>query len=440
MDTSLVYVAATLSIIALSLLVTKPLWGVMAIFIAKPVVDTTWATPVLLDFKLTEIVSAAVPLIVFARMFFDDESRRRVAAMPLKWIWLIWSVDVIGFSTFVMFSQGWTEGLQVVMRHLNGVAGFCMLQVFCRTDEDFRRVAWALVVAGLFPMATGAIEGITGVHWRVTLGPQGVIRNVGFYHDAITIRYYALQTIMALLLVVSLSKRSMLAVALSLMYGLVAAFVLKGAYSKSGFLTLGAWLILWPILRKNVTTILGITAGAILVALYYSEDLMNSIGFVFTNEIAALNGQVGVEHAFEGRWFIWADMWNEWQALGPAEHFLGAGFLATGAHNDYFQVLMHGGLVGLAIYLTMLVAVAWNIAKALARKADVFAIVALMLFVMWIIDTMGLVVSAFSGYQWFVWGIIGYCLHRFRTEGPSTEDSPAVPHRPPRFPNLLGAS
>ena len=54
---------------------------------------------------------------------------RRVAAMPLKWIWLIWSVDVIGFSTFVMFSQGWTEGLQVVMRHLNGVAGFCMLLV-----------------------------------------------------------------------------------------------------------------------------------------------------------------------------------------------------------------------------------------------------------------------------------------------------------------------
>ena len=99
------------------------------------------------------------------------------------------------------------------------------------------------------------------MHWRVTLGPQGVIRNVGFYHDAITIRYYALQTIMALLLVVSLSKRSAIAVVLSLMYGLVAAFVLKGAYSKSGFLTLGAWLILWPILRKNVTTILGIAAG-----------------------------------------------------------------------------------------------------------------------------------------------------------------------------------
>jgi len=57
------------------------------------------------------------------------------------------------------------------------------------------------------------------VHWRVTLGEDNVVRNIGMYHDAITIRFYALQTIMGLFLIVSLSKRSTSLMLLSLMYG-----------------------------------------------------------------------------------------------------------------------------------------------------------------------------------------------------------------------------
>jgi hypothetical protein len=440
MDAAIVYVSATLSIVALALLIAKPLWGVLGILIVKPLVDATWATPVLLDFKLTEIVSTAVPLILLGRMILGADHRRPFSSMPLHWIWLTWSLDVIAFSSFILLSQGWTEGLQVMMRHLNGLAGFYMLQAYCEDDRDFRRFAWALAIAGLFPIATGVIEGVTGVHWRVTLGEDNVVRNIGMYHDAITIRFYALQTIMGLFLIVSLSKRSTSLMLLSLMYGLAAAFVLKGAYSKSGFITLGAWLILWPILRKDVKTLLGVGAALLVVAVYYSQEIMESFGFVFVKEIAAINGQVGVEHTFAGRWYLWEDMWNEWLSLGPAKQFLGAGHIANGAHNDYLQILFHGGLVGLAIYVTLLLITAWSIGRFIVREVNVFSMAALYVFIMWIIDTIGLVPSTYSGYQWFVWGVIGFCLRRLRNESASTENRITLPAQGPRFSNLLGAS
>jgi len=216
--------------------------------------------------------------------------------------------------------------------------------------------------------------------------------------------------------------------------------VLKGAYSKSGFITLGAWLILWPILRKDVKTLLGVGAALLVVAVYYSQEIMESFGFVFVKEIAAINGQVGVEHTFAGRWYLWEDMWNEWLSLGPAKQFLGAGHIANGAHNDYLQILFHGGLVGLAIYVTLLLITAWSIGRFIVREVNVFSMAALYVFIMWIIDTIGLVPSTYSGYQWFVWGVIGFCLRRLRNESASTENRITLPAQGPRFSNLLGAS
>src|SRR5580658_9745123 len=118
MDEALLYVAATLSLIALVLLIVKPLWGLFGIFFIRPLVDATWAQPLIMDFKLTEIVSSLVPLIIFVRMI-DDGGRRPFKDMPLKWIWLLYSADTVMFSSIVMFDEDWRAGLSVLMRHLN---------------------------------------------------------------------------------------------------------------------------------------------------------------------------------------------------------------------------------------------------------------------------------------------------------------------------------
>jgi hypothetical protein len=438
MDQALLYIAVSLSIVALVMLVAKPLWGVAAIFLVRPLVDATWAQPLIFDFKLTELLSSFVPLIIFARMIFDDGSLRPLRDMPLKWIWLAWSLDAVMFSSLIMFETDWRLGLSVLMRHLNGLTGFYMLQAYCRNERDFLRFAWVMAIAGFFPMATGVLEGITGVHWRVTLGENDVVRNVGFYHDAITIRYFALQTIMSLLLILAIGKRSNLVKAFCLVYGLAAVFVIKGAYSKSGLLTLGSWLLLWPILRRNIKVLLGVMVAIVLAALYFSGELMDSFGFVFVREIAVVQGQGQVDQTFAGRWYLWKDLIKEWLSLDPMAQVFGAGHIATGSHNDYLQVLFHGGLVGLSIYVTLLCAVGWAIGRSLWERRDIWAIAPLFVFIMWIVDTIGLIPSAYSGYQWFVWGIVGCCLRHRQDErlGVHTAMAPAARKT---FPNLVGA-
>ena len=439
MDEILLYIAAALSVLALILLMVKPLWGVMAIFIVRPLVDATWAQTLVFEFKLTELVSSLVPLIIFLRMITDDSTRRPFRDMPLKWIWLIYSIDSIMFSSLVMFDDDWRAGLSVLMRHLNGLAAFYMVQAYCRDEKDFLRFAWSLAIAGIFPMATGVVEGVTGVHWRTTLAENDVIRNIGLYHDGITIRYYALQTIMGLLLIHAIGKRSFFNTAFCLLYGLAAAFVLKGAYSKSGVLTLLAWTVLWPVLRKNMKAVVGLAAGAAIVAVYFSREIMDSIGFIFVRELGAVQGQVQLDQTFAGRWFIWTDMLKQWQGLGLIAQMFGAGKMANGAHNDYLQILFHGGWVGLVIYIALLFSIGWSIGRLMWKRLDVWAIAALFVFIMWIVDTIGLVPSAYSGYQWFVWGVIGFCL-RHRQDEVLAPQAATHAAAAPRFPNLLGAA
>jgi hypothetical protein len=437
MDEALLYVSVGLSVVALVLLVAKPLWGIMAIFLVRPLVDATWAQPIIFDFKLTELVSSFVPLIIFARMIFDDGRTRPLRDMPLKWMWFAWSLDAAMFSSFIMFDSDWRLGLSVLMRHLNGLTGFYMLQAYCRSERDFLSFAWSLAIAGLFPMATGVIEGVTGIHWKVTFGENDVIRNIGFYHDAITIRYFALQTIMGLFLILAIGKTKALLKAFCIAYILAAAFVIKGAYSKSGLLTLGSWLLLWPLLRKNIKALTAAIVAIVVTSLYFSKEIMDSIGFVFVREIAVVQGHGQVDQTFAGRWYVWKDLVKEWIALGPFAQMFGAGQIATGAHNDYLQILFHGGLVGLCVYVLLLFSIGWAIVRSLWERRDIWAIAPLFVFIMWIVDTIGLVPSAYSGYQWFVWGIIGFCLRHRQDEALRVHNAIA-PQVPRQFPNLVG--
>jgi len=102
--------------------------------------------------------------------------------------------------------------------------------------------------------------------------------------------------------------------------------------------------------------------------------------------------------------------------------------------------LFHGGYVGLGIYAVLLVGVSWLMLRNALRRLDTYAIAALFVFIMWMVDTVGLVPSAYSGYQWFAWGVIGFCL-RYRQDEPLrvAAISPTAASAP-RFANLIGVA
>ena len=60
---------------------------------------------------------------------------------------------------------------------------------------------------------------------------------------------------------------------------------------------------------------------------------------------------------FQGRWFGWMEMMAEWERLPAMSQLFSSGKLAMGAHNDFLQMLFHGGIVGLAMYLSLLIVI-----------------------------------------------------------------------------------
>jgi hypothetical protein len=402
------------AVLALGSLAIAPAWGIPLLMIVRPLVDTQYSQVLVGGLKLTEIVSVVAPVIVLARALMATDRHASVAAMPLRWIWLLWVADIVLFSSVVAAVSGPLEGLDVFFRHINGFTGFYMVQAYLgKDDRGTRMFVLALVVAGLFPMATGLIEAVTGHHWTVTYGEDMVVRGIGLYHDAITIRYYALQTILGLALTVSLYLgRRWLLRGVAVAYGLVAALVVQQAYSKSGTATLALWTVLWPTLQRKYRQVAIVLGAGLAVAVWYGKEVMATLGFIFRQEIGLVQGTTSFEHSLTGRVPLWEQMLGQWQSFDAAAKLFGSGHKATGAHNDYLQVLFHGGLLALIIYLSLLVLVFVRVIRDLAERPEPLRVAALLVLLMWMVDTLGLVISAFPGYQWFVWGVVGLSMRR----------------------------
>jgi O-antigen ligase len=232
------------------------------------------------------------------------------------------------------------------------------------------------------------------------------------------------QTLIALLLYAALYvRRSLWLKGAALAYGAVAMVVLLRAYSKAGVLSLGLWAVSWTTLQKKFVALALVAVVVTLGGLYYSHDIATNVTKLFHKEIGALEGTVDTKRTFAGRWYGWQEMMVRWQKFDWPQKVFGSGELAVGAHNDYLLLLFHGGVVGLAIYLALLTAIGTRIVLNLWRRIDPLAVGALMLFLMWLVDTIGLVPSSYPGYQWFVWGMIGLSF-RLREEEATSATEP----------------
>jgi len=412
----LLYAAILLSFVALPLLVVWPVAGVALLFISKPIIDTTFAQPLLYGIHLTEIVGALVPMVVFGQMFFarSEEAWHR---MPLREIWTVYAIDVFLFSLIIAYSQGFLSGANIFLRYINGFVGFYILQAFFHHDQGKRlkTLLVALIIAGLFPMGIGVYQRVTGTEW-IHAEAETLTRYIGLYHDAFTVRYYAFQTLLALILYGALfSGRNLFIKISTLAYAVVSMVVMIGAYSKAGIVSLLMWVTSWTVLRKKIIALFLIITCAAFLGTYYTSSIIANITQVFHKEIGALGGSVKVERTFAGRWYGWGQMISRWEEFSWLKKVFGSGEVALGAHNDYLQILFHGGLLGLVLYLSLLCAMGFRIASNLRNKIDPMSIAALMLFLMWLVDTIGLVPSSYPGYQWFVWGMIGLSF-RLREE------------------------
>lgn len=414
------HIAVGLGLISILCLIASPTVGMVVVFIAKPFIDASWDLQFPFGLRPTEVFSALIPLILLAHMAVA-RNEKSLMRMPLKGMWLAYSVYILFFSMMIAYNDELKTGANIFFRYINGIVGFYFLQAFFRQGDRFKWFLWALILGGLFPMSLGLYQALTGFQWREAQA-EGLVRNIGIWHDAVNMRAYALQTILGLLLYSALyvKTRNVPLKVMAMAYVAISTVVMMKAYSKAAMLVFALWVLCWTILRRQSAVLALLGIAGLLVTTYYAGDLLAQIGTLFHKELGFVSGKVEGKMTFQGRWFGWMEMMAEWERLPAMSQLFGSGQIATGAHNDFLQMLFHGGIVGVVMYLSLLIVIGVRIGRNLFAKADEMAVAALMVYLMWLVDTVGLVPSAYPAEQWLVWGLIGMSL-RMRADAAREE-------------------
>lgn len=412
--TTLLYFSLMVAFLSAVFLVVSPAAGYLFLLMSKPIIDTSFYKPLIFGLSLTKIVGAVIPLIVLVHVAFARRERR-LQEMPMKGVWILFSVYVTFFSMVIIYNEGIKDGVEVFFRHINMFCGYYLMQALYRNKEDIKRLLKILILSGVFPMASVIYQVVTGVHWE----QQGIMqigdltRSAGLYFHVMTARYYAYQSLVAMLLYTSIYARKGVINLILFLYGMAAVFVIISTYSKAGFVTLALMILIWVFFQKKYKLMLLMLATSAVMLPFFIGQILSALHTIFFLDVVSIGRAEGL---LRGRLQLWTMLSEEWSRLSLIARIFSSGTVMTGAHNDYIQMLFHGGVVGLVIYLVLLATTGIKILKNLLEKVDPLATAALILYLSWLIDTVGLVPSGYPHYSWLVWGIIGLSFKQRQIE------------------------
>jgi hypothetical protein len=279
-----------------------------------------------------------------------------VVALSFGLVWVVTVLPIVFVETIIL--------------NINIFIGFLLIPILVKDRKGLKQLLYALMISGIFPILVSLYQYQTGVIFqeRATVG---IVRYVGFYHDAFPVRFYGLMTLMSVLLYNH-------------------AFVIKSLFLKIGigFLTLGALFSIYLVVSKAGVGILGL--WIVLILLFSKSSLRQGLSLVVFGAVIIL---------------IFGDaFFDNIEQLFSKE--VGYHGINRPVHNEFFRILLVNGIIGLLLFLGFLVINIRNVFK-MHKNIRVFAI---MLLGMYIIDCIGLVPGVYYYYNILVWGIFGTLL------------------------------
>lgn len=411
-------IGTLLAFIASIILMFNVQLGVLLMFASKPIIDTAWSYVFFGGMSPTRMTAVLFPLLIFIHVI---GAGKRFSDMPLFGIWLIYLIFVAFSSVSALLFNGIFSYIDQMLRVANGFIGFYMMQAYFSDTKSFEKLLKFLLLASIFPLAVSMYQLATGAVLQERIATGGFSRNVGFYHDAITLRQYCFQTLIAIFLYWAyFLKENRDTVKKVFLFGLALVSVVSifMLYTKAGYMTLALWIIIWVISRKRFASMAGIILLLMLVGVILFESVLEVTNQVYGKELSAIgandsNGVVANDmtemQALNGRLYHWTHLLEEYANASAFTQLMGKG-TGSAAHNDFLYKLVANGLVGLCIYVVLLYMITSRVLKNFLKDKDPLNVAALMLITMWFVDSIGAVPSAYINYQWYVWGIIGLSL------------------------------
>jgi O-antigen ligase len=397
-------------------LLVSPYVGWQVAFIAKPLVDIGW-TPeyFVLGLSPLEIVGAALPAILLARAAVLRGEFPR--SMPLRIPWMLYMGSVLMGCVLFAFNGELVSAASFGLRALNGFVAYYSMARWFADRERFRVLLIAMLIAGIVPMAMGFYESATGNYWRLRGGAGDQIRITGLYHNSTNLRYYAYAALTAIALYwVYFARRTRLNKLLLLGYAAVCAVVLFKVYSKAGFITIAFAAMAWVVIGRNYLWPALLVIAMLVVNVTLDDVVTRELQTTFAKETRVVEeGQLHAT-AFGGRFGMWQQQWIEWSEQDALSRLFGSGDKGGGrgarggGHNDYIRALMQTGLVGALAYIALLVATGVALVRRMLRNRTPLVLVATVVYVGWLVETIGFTPAVYTNFQWFTWSFIGLAL------------------------------
>jgi O-antigen ligase len=371
-------------------------------------IDATWQQSVM-GINALRILGVLFPIAIICRYLADH------CKFPLLWVWFIYMLSNIGGFSLILLKGDLLESANFLFRILNGFVGFYLFQSYFDDEIRFRRLLIVFMLAGLFPMLMGVTQAIVGGEIWYHQETIGLIRNVGIYNDAVSFRYYGQMTITAIILYMAyfLRKDTWHKWAL-LLYGCVCLFVLYKTYSKAAIVIITLWYLIWCVANKKILWFVAAPMLIFVIDLATFGKISNSLIVLFSKETAVIEGTGKSMKLFAGRPYIWIQMLQEWMQADIVAQLFGLGKAGGGTHNDYLRVLLSSGLFGIVSYIMLLVVIGYRVVRNALLENTPLNIMAFMIFVAWLVDTIGLQPGLYPAYQWYVWGFIGLSIKGLR--------------------------
>lgn len=369
----------------------------------KSIMDAFW------NYQLGPFSMLAVQGFVIPFLFYDVF--KKGIRMPVFWkrtakIYLI----AMMFGLFWGFFIKPVGAFQTAFVSFNSFIGFFLIPIFITDIKRLKHFLLALMASGIFPIAVSIFQLQTGVVFqeRQTVG---LIRYVGFYHDAFPVRFYGFITLFSILIYQNVFLIRTLKLKIFLIALAGGTFVsIYAVFSKAAISIIALWVVLLLIFSKSKTKpLISISIGLVVIFLAFGDAVASNITQLFSKEIGYNTGEVNdARYTLAGRGYIWQDYWKFWvEDQNTFFQWFGDG-LTRPVHNEFFRVLLTNGIVGVFFLLLFIFASFKNLIK-MNSNVRVFG---LMLFGMYIIDCLGLVPGLYYYYNILVWGIFGLLLMR----------------------------
>jgi len=402
-----------------------PRWAIAGLIIAKPIIDLTWDYYMILNITLLKIY---VGIFVILGIVVIIRRRVEILQCPINPTWLIF-IALNFASIFIISDNIFINKLGFFLRILNGFVALILFASLFDSKKDKKFVLSIFIVAGIFPILLWLIPVLLG---NPIFSQDELRRIIGPYHSFSNFKIYAMQTLICCLAFLAVdSKResetngvedrwhhkvssflknsvSLKSVILYLMI-IISIIMVYKCYTKSGLVVLGIWFFLWFLLRKKyvLSALIPVVAAAILFINPFAREIRN-IFLKETDYIIYNRGEK--EELLRGRIGVWENMLNNFQSFGVINKFFGADKSSEPLDNDFLRILWDNGFVGFIVYLILMSQTGYLVIRQYARNKDPVVLLAILVLVMLVLESVGLYASFYPSHQWFTWGMIGFAL------------------------------